>query len=238
MTAEPPARYDLGRVPHHEAVRHRFEERLNQVRQDAVALSGLVLENARRAGEAMLDGNLDLAQQVIDADDEVDERYEELERSVFETLARQQPVAGDLRFLVAMTRMLYEIERTGDLVVNCAKAVVRSEGLTLTPHLRGLLSTLTTESSALWARSLDVLAELDAEGGAAMEAADDVVDEAASVWFQSMGEAAEAHGLENAILLSRLGRFLERIGDHAVNIGQHVTYIVTGSFPEDRKAAD
>lgn len=225
-------------VPRHEEVRHHFEEILHQVRQDAVALGGLVLENARRVGEAMLENDFELANRVVEADDEIDERYQELERSVFETLARQQPVAGDLRFLVSMTRMLYEIERTGDLVVNCAKIMQRGQGLDLTPKLRGLLTSLATESAALFARSMDVLAELDAEGGAAMEAADDVVDEAAAVWFQTMGEAAEALGLENAILLSRIGRFQERIADHAVNIGQHVTYIVTGAFPDDHKAAD
>lgn len=225
-------------VPQQEQVRHHFEDILTQVRKDAVVLGALVLENGRRVAEAMLEGDLVLAQQAIDADDEVDLRYEKLERFVFETLARQQPVASDLRFLVSMTRMLYEIERTGDLVVNCAKVMLRGDGFELTPQLRGLLTRLTTESCALWARGLDVLAELDADGGAAMEAADDVVDDIASEWFASMASAAESSTLDNAIALSRIGRFQERIADHAVNIGQHVTYIVTGSFPDDRKSAD
>ena len=225
-------------VPHSEEVRHAFEAQMADERNGAVSLGGLVLENQKRVAEAMLENDLELARNVIEADDEVDARYEELETSVFQTLALQQPVAGDLRLLVSLTRILYELERTGDLVVNCAKMLQRSEGFDLTPRLRGLLTTLTSEAAELFARSLDALADLDAEGGAALDAADDVVDEAAGEWFSAMPETGEKHGVEEAIILSRIGRFQERIADHAVNIGQHVTYIVTGEFPEGHSSAD
>jgi len=225
-------------VPHSEEVRHKFEAQMAEERHGAVALGGLVLENQKRVAEAMLANDLELAKSVIDADDEVDAKYEELETAVFHTLALQQPVAGDLRLLVSLTRILYELERTGDLVVNCAKMLQRSEGFDLSPRLRGVLTTLTTEASALFARSLDALADLDGDLGAQLDADDDVVDETAGEWFEGMTEAAENHGVEGAILLSRIGRFQERIADHAVNIGQHVTYIVTGEFPEGHSSAD
>ncbi len=224
--------------PEREEIRHRFEESLDAVRRDSVALGSLVLENARRATEAMLNSDLGLAQRVVEADEEVNERYSELERRVFEILARQQPVAGDLRFLVSVTRMLYEIERTGDLVVNCATSLQRTEGFELSPATRGLLARVANEACRLWSRGLDVLADLDAEGGAGLEKEDDVVDDLVGEFFEILAAEAEMHGLETAIQMSRIGRYLERIADHAVNIGQHVTYIVTGSFPGDARAAD
>ncbi len=91
------------------------------IQQDLVTIGSLVLENVRLAGDAMVEGRLDLVEQVLRADDRVDQMYLETEKLTFGTLARQQPVAGDLRFLVSATRILYELERSGDLAKNCVK---------------------------------------------------------------------------------------------------------------------
>ena len=123
----------------HSEARHRFEESLDEVRTGILELGGLVLENARRAGEALLDNRLDLARIVVGADEEIDHRYSRLEFRVFEIMARQQPVAGDLRFLVASTRILYEIERSGDLAVNVAKGLLRRDGYTMPPAIHALV---------------------------------------------------------------------------------------------------
>ena len=162
----------------------------------------------------------------------------ELARQLLEVMARQQPVAGDLRFLVSSTRMIYELERTGDLVVNCARALLRNEGLELTSHARGLLDRAAREAANILASSLDTLADLDAEAGARLEEDDDVVDETIGEFFGGLGKESETCGLDTVIELSRIGRYLERIADHGVNIGQHVHYIVTGTFPGGHKAAD
>lgn len=212
--------------------RQNFHEILGGVRRDTVALGALVLENTRRVAEALLENRLDLANQVIETDDEVDERYVELEHRVFEVMARQQPVAGDLRFLVSMTRMLYEIERSGDLAVNCAKGLVRRDGYTMPPEVHSILARMSRASLELFGSSMDALTEMEEGAGERLDVDDDVVDDIVSEFYGAIASSADSIGLDLAIELSRLGRYFERIADHAVNIGEHITFIVTGEFPE------
>lgn len=212
--------------------RQSFADVLDQVRMDSVALGALVLENTQRAADALLENRIDLAEDVVVADDEIDARYVELEQRVFEILARQQPVAGDLRFLVSVTRMLYEIERSGDLAVNAAKGLIYRDGYTLPPEIQSLLARIAKGAVDLFGEGLDALRAMDAEAGLALDAADDVVDELVGEFYAAVGSQAEELGLELAVELSRVGRYLERIADHAVNIGDHIAFIVTGEFPE------
>lgn len=213
-------------------VRRSFEEELTQLRRQAVQIGGLVLENTRRATEAFLEGRLDLADRVVAADDEIDRRYVEAEQAIFETIARQQPVAGDLRLLVALTRILYDLERSGDLAVNCANATKWLHGVEVTPDLRGPLSRLMTEAASIFAQALDVLADLDAERGRRLDAEDEIVDDLLGEFYRTLIPMAEKQGFEQAMALSRVGRYLERIADHGVNVGEHVSFIVEGEFPE------
>lgn len=216
----------------HEETRQTFHEVLDGVRRDTIALGVLVLENTRRVAEALLENRLDLANQVIAADDEIDTRYVGLEHRVFEILARQQPVAGDLRFLVSITRMLYEIERSGDLAVNCAKGLVRRNGYTLPAELVSILARMSRASVELFGKSLDAFGEMDGTAGARLDDEDDTVDELVSSFYAGIAANADELGLDLAVELSRIGRYFERIADHAVNIAEHVTFIVTGEFPE------
>lgn len=219
----------------HESVRHHFDDELDSLRNDAVGLGALVLENLKRASEAITENDLELARTTIDADREVNRRYVEMEQRVFGVLVRQQPVASDLRLLVSLTRILYELERTGDLVVNCAKALLRGDGFDLQPSRSNLLTRMLDGSAHVFAKGLDALSDMDAEAGAEVDIDDDAVDALVGEWFEGLAEDAEAVGLDSAILMSRLGRFLERIADHGVNIGQHVVYIVTGEFPPEHE---
>ena len=95
---------DTGHVVHrhHDETRHHFSEILDEIRNGMVEMGSLVVENARRASVALVENRLEMVQGIIDADKEVNQRYAELERLTFETLARQQPVAKDLRFLVSL----------------------------------------------------------------------------------------------------------------------------------------
>ncbi len=215
----------------HSDARHRFEESLDEVRTGILELGGLVLENTRRAGEALLENRLDLARIVVGADEEIDQRYSRLEFRVFEIMARQQPVAGDLRFLVAATRILYEIERSGDLAVNTAKGLLRRDGYVMPPSVHALVARMARGSTALFARSLDALRTLDPDASAAIDKDDDEVDSAVADLYHTVAANSDNMGFDLAIELSRIGRYFERIGDHAVNIAEHVTFVVTGSFP-------
>jgi phosphate transport system protein len=215
----------------HVDIRHRFEAELEAVKQGTVRLGSLVLENAKRLTDALMENRLDLAQEVIDRDEEIDEAYVALEHRVFKVMALQQPVAGDLRFLVSITRMLYEIERSGDLVVNTAKGLIRQHGYHLSPALTAVLSRLAQISAQVFSEGIDALAAMDATAGPRLDKRDDEVDSLVAEFYTLLGVEAEEMNVNTAIELSRAGRYLERISDHAVNIGEHMTFVATGLFP-------
>jgi len=217
--------------PHHSEIRHRFEAELEEIKRASVSLGSLVLENAGRLSEALLENRLGLAQEVIDADEGVDRAYIDLERRVFRVIALQQPVAGDLRFLISIIRVAHEIERSGDLVVNCAKGIVRQQGFRLSHQLQGVLARLCRAALDLFARGIESVADLDAEAGPRLDHEDDVVDALVGQFYTLLAVEAEGMNVDTAIELSRVGRYMERIADHAVNIGEHIAFSVTGIFP-------
>ena len=228
-----------GHVVHrqHDETRHHFSEILDEIRNGMVEMGSLVVENARRTNMALVENRLDMVQGIIDADTEVNQRYAELEALTFETLARQQPVAKDLRFLVSSTRILYELERTGDLVVNIAYIVDNLRGLPGSPQLRSLVERMAEASCDLFATAITALGDLDEDVGRRLDEDDDVVDDLVAAFHQRCSEERDSIGLEAGIALNRLGRFWERIGDHAVNIGENIVYIVTAEFPGDTHLA-
>ncbi len=216
-----------------EEARARFDAQLAEVRQRLVELGSLVTENLHRAGEAMREGRLDLIPEIRQADLEINHRCYDLEQSVFELLARQQPVAGDLRLLISATRIIYEQERSGDLVVNCANMLQREEGFPDLPNIHALLSRAVEAAAGVFAMSVDAIADGSPDAGATIDRADDAVDDLISRFYTEVGKEAENIGLETAIALTRVGRFLERIADHGVNIGEHITYVQTAQLPRE-----
>lgn len=215
----------------HTEIRHRFEAQLGEIHDGLVRMSSMVLENTKRVGEALIENRLDMVDDVLRADDEIDVLYAQLEEDTFGVLARQQPVAKDLRFLVSATRMLYELERSGDLAVNCAKALRRSDGFSMSSQLRATLGRLIEESTSLFGQGIDALVDMDGTAGARLDNEDDRVDEACGVFYRELAAESEALGMPAAIELSRIGRYLERIADHAVNMAETITYTVTSQWP-------
>jgi phosphate transport system protein len=195
------------------------------------------VENVRLAGDAMVEGRLDLVEKVREADDRIDQLYLVAEKRTFGTLARQQPVAGDLRFLVAATRILYELERTGDLAYNCVKMLERLNGFPYHAAITPLMEASIAAGCKVFAMGVDALDEMQPDAGIAIDRADDEVDDLVSEFYSAVGLHSGEIGLPSAIGLSRVGRFLERIADHAVNIGEHVTYVVTAALPGEAQVA-
>lgn len=215
----------------HQQIRKHFSEQLDDIHSGLVEMASLVLENTKRVGEALLENRLDLKDDICRVDAEIDELYTRLEHTTFEVLARQQPVAKDLRFLVSATRMLYELERSGDLAVNCVKAMERVDGFVMSSSLKATLGRLIDESTALFGRGIQALADMDSTAGSRLDQEDDLVDEICGDFYQELARDSVNVGLPAAIELSRIGRFLERIADHAVNVAESVTYIVTSHWP-------
>ncbi len=215
-------------------VRRGFHHDLDLVRDDLVRLAGMVSEALARATQALLDGDLRVAEDIITNDDVLDTLAVDIEERCYSLLALQQPVAIDLRALVAATRMVSEIERSGDLVVNIMKAARRLYGTDLDPRLRGFITSLGAEVGRLFRLAMDAYADRNEGLAAALDDMDDAVDTLHAEYIAAIFESHDrkAIPLQAAVQLALVGRYYERIGDHAVNIGERVRYMVTGWMPE------
>jgi phosphate transport system protein len=219
--------------------RKSFHQELAEIRDQIVELGALVREFIPRGTDVLLTGDMGGALSLIDADDEIDALTLHIEEQCYSALARQQPMASDMRSIVTAVWLTGELERSGDLMVNVAKAARRIYGATLDPRLRGLIERMSEEASRLISLSLDAYVERDASLGAALGDIDDALDALHGDYIEAIFDAHSGNdlGLQPAVQLALVGRYYERIGDHAVNIGQRVQYMVTGWLPEQTGAA-
>jgi phosphate transport system protein len=218
--------------------RSTFHQQLDDIQRDLVRLAARVIETITRGTEALLDLDLAAAQQLIDGDDEIDALTLDIEERCFTVLARQQPMASDMRAVVTAIRLTSEIERSGDLMVNVAKAARRLYGTEIPGRLRHLLAAMADEAVRLYGLAMDAYAEGDANLAGALDDMDDRLDELHADYIQAILELhADVRDVQGAVQLALVGRYYERIGDHAVNIGERVRYMVTGWLPEHTSAA-
>ena len=222
-----------------EDIRKSFHHDLDVIRDDIVRLASMVTEALGKATQALLDGDLDTANEIIQGDDVLDTLALEIEERCYQLLALQQPMATDLRALVAAIRMVAEIERSGDLVSNIMKASRRMYGAEFDPKVRGLIARLGQEVHRLFRLSMDAYVDRNDGLAAALDDMDDSVDALHADYIQSIFESHEASAmqLQTAVQMALVGRYYERIADHAVNIGERVRYMVTGWLPEHTGAA-
>lgn len=220
-------------------VRRSFHHQLDEVRDELVRAAGLVSEAMARATQAFLDGDLSAAEEILRGDDEIDALTLHVEERCYQLLALQQPMASDLRALTTAVRLSGEIERAGDLVGNIMKAARRIYGVEIDPRTRGLLEQLGAQSHHLFRLAIDAYVEQDVGLASALDDMDDVIDRMHVEFIESIFETRESGelGLQPAVQLALVGRFYERIGDHAVNIGERVRYLCTGWLPEHTGAA-
>jgi phosphate transport system protein len=213
-------------------LRKGFHHELDEVRTDLVRLAAAVIEAIPRATAVLLNGDLDGANALIRHDDEIDSLSIEL-------LALQAPVAGDLRQLVAIVKMVADIERSADLTVNICKAARKIYGHELDPRMRGLISRMSEQAQQLFSAALESFEENDAAKAAAIDDMDSFLDGLQREFVRTIFEshADTRIDLQVAIQMAMVARFYERIGDHAVNIGERVQYVVTGWLPEHKGAA-
>jgi phosphate transport system protein len=220
-------------------IRKSFHQQLVEVQRDIVRLAGMVTEIIPRGTDVLLRGDLREAKELIEGDDLLDVLTLEIEERCYQLLALQQPMASDLRAIVTALRMLSEIERSGDLVTNIAKAARRLYGADLDPRLRGYIGRMGEESARLFRLAIDAYVEHDADKAAALDDLDDVLDDLHREYIQAIFESqhGRALDLQVSVQLALVGRYYERIGDHAVNISERVQYMITGWLPEHTGAA-
>jgi phosphate transport system protein len=220
-------------------LRRGFHLELDKVRMELARLAAAVIEAIPRATAVLLNGDLDGANALIQHDDEIDSLSIELEERCYQLLALQAPVAGDLRQLVAIVKMVGDIERSADLTVNICKAARKIYGHDLDPRMRGLISRMSEQAQQLFSAALESFEENDAAKAAAIDDMDSFLDGLQREFVRTIFEshADTRIDLQVAIQMAMVARFYERIGDHAVNIGERVQYIVTGWLPEHTGAA-
>ncbi|MEO6318794.1 MAG: phosphate signaling complex protein PhoU [Acidimicrobiales bacterium] len=219
-------------------LRPTFHQQLDEVRRDLVRVAARVTEAIMRGTDALVNADLAAAQALIDGDDEIDTLSLDIEERCFMILARQQPMASDMRAVVTAIRLTSEIERSGDLMVNVAKATRRIYGSEVPLPLRHLLHAMAGEAARLYGLAMDAYAEGDANLGGALDDMDDRLDQLHEDYIQTILELhADVRDVQMAVQLALVGRYYERIGDHAVNIGERVQYMVTGWLPEHTGAA-
>ena len=211
-----------------------YHRELDELNAGVLRLGALACETIPRGTEVLLGGNLAEAQSIIDADDEIDRLSVELEEKCFQIIALQAPMAGELRRIIAITKLVAEIERSADLMVNVCKASRRMYGAELSPRIRGVLGSMAKEANKLLRLSLDAFADENVSLASALADIDDELDQLNRDIVEAIFEAHSVQQIDlaAAVQLALIARYYERIGDHAVNIGERVTYMVTGWMPE------
>ncbi len=219
-------------------IRSQLDERLTLIQADLVEMIETVATRVGEVTSAMLEGDIESADRLIAGDDEIDLLSLRVEEGCVETLIREQPVASDLRFVVAAIHMNSDVERSGDLVANIAKAVGRLQGAHPDHHVRDLVARMSSEAQTLLRRASESFVTRDAELAASIDELDDLLDDLHYRYIQHVIADARRGDLDpqQSLQLALVGRFYERIGDHAENIGERVRYIVDGWLPEAQAA--
>ena len=213
-------------------MRDTYHDQLDAMVQDLFSMSRLVSRGVTLATAALIRADLALAEQVVDGDDEVNALYRGVETQAFELLARQQPVAGDLRVLVTSLRIVVDLERAGDYVVHLAKiARRRHPASAISPELHDTVLEMGQTAQQILDKTGTVIATRDLRLAAELEADDDTMDGLQKRLFTLLLKG-EGQDVEAAVDATLVGRYYERLADHAVAVGHRVTYMVTGEHAD------
>ncbi len=214
-------------------MRDAYADQLDSIRDDLVLLARLVREAVSEGTAALLEGDALRAEQVISNDAETDALRIKIEEHSFELLSLQNPVAGDLRMLVASLRMVSEFERMGDLAVHVAKiARLRVPDIAVPDEVVPMISRMAAVAEVMIGRVEHIIAESDVAAAEALEEIDQEMDRMRRNSFRELLGSDWAHGVEPAVDIALLGRYYERIADHAVIMASRVIYVITGLLPE------
>lgn len=219
-------------------IRTQLDERLETIEADLLDMMELVTERIGAVTSALLEGDVAEADELISQDDDVDVISLRVEEGCIETLVREQPVASDLRLVVAGMHMNSDVERSGDLTTNIAKAVGRLQGSTVDDRVRELIAQMAAQAALLFRRAAEAYRTRDPELAASIDELDDVLDDLHYEYIQTVIHEARRGEMDpqQSLQLALIGRFYERIGDHAENLGERVRYIATGWLPESQAA--
>jgi phosphate transport system protein len=203
--------------------RQEFERALESIEAKVIELFAMVAEDLPGATHALLTGSNEMLQVLAERERLIDALYPEIEELVNREILLQAPVASDLRFLLSVLRIVPELERSHDLVVQIASRANHILGEDLSPRCRGLVERMGNTASAMWRQAVDSWYQRDRDAAATLEVRDDEMDELHASLIAEL--AAGGMALPVTMEMTLVARFYERLGDHAVNIARRVMYL-------------
>jgi phosphate transport system protein len=220
-------------------MRVTLQEELDTLHATLLEEGELVLRALRGAMEALEQRDPELADEVIAFDDEVDRQYVAIEEGIASLLARQAPAAGDLRLVLAMLHNNLHLERMADYCVTIAKLTKLVYGITPDQKLIVAFQEMGARDEEMIRAALDSFANRDVAGAEALVELDELVDRGnRRVVEHVLALGSNLTLREWGLRMIVVSRCLERIGDHAVDIGEQTAYLVTGEFREFTDASD
>jgi phosphate transport system protein len=219
-------------------MRDAFHEELDAIQATLVTMGEMVAVAMERSSAALLNADVKLAEQVISEDEKLDTIQHDLEARAINLMARQQPVAQDLRILVTSLRMSADLERMGDLCHHIAKlARMRYPAVAVPPELVSTIENMGKTAKKIIEKSTHVVKNQDLQAAIELETDDDEMDTLHRALFVALLDDSWSHGIETAIDMTLLGRYYERCADHAVSIARRVYFLVKGEYASESQAA-
>ena len=209
-------------------MREQFRQELKAVHCEVVDILSTVTDSTRLAVTSLIAGDVDLADKVIAGDDDLDVRCVGVEERVLETIATQFPVARDLRLLQSLAYMAIHLERMADLSVNIAKAAKRTAGRRGPQTLYDLIQAQGNLVYRVLDATREALENRDLELALKLPELDEPIDHLYKQFFRELARLHDEEDIEWASSMVLASRYLERIADNAVDIGERIAYLITG----------
>ncbi|MBN2404187.1 MAG: phosphate signaling complex protein PhoU [Coriobacteriia bacterium] len=213
-------------------MREGFRKELKDLKAEVIGIGRSVIDVTKLATRSLVEGDVDLAAQVIAGDDDLDARCLGIEEHSLEITATQFPVARDLRLLHSLAYIAMHFERMGDLGVNIAKAARRTASRRGPQTLYDLIQAQGNLVHRVLEAMLEALEKNDLELARKLELLDEPIDHLYKQFFRELARLQAEEDIEWASSMVLASRYLERIADHAVDIGERITYMVTGEFEQ------
>jgi phosphate transport system protein len=212
-------------------IRSVFQDELDSVSQSLVDLCEKVAGTIQKATQSLLTSDLKLAEEIIASDIAIDDFQHDLDARIIDIVARQQPVASDLRALATALRMSADLERMGDLAHHIAKVTrIRHPQSAIPVEFYLMFESLGQAAEKIARKTAVVINTRNTEMALEVEKDDDEIDDLHRQLITALVAPNWAHGVETAVDLTLLGRYYERYADHAVSVSRRVYFLVTGKF--------
>lgn len=216
-------------------MRKTFEQKLDEVTGDVIVMGSLVQNTVNDAINSLINGDVELAQKVIDGDDKIDDYDVLIEQKCMFIQAEHQPVAKDLRLIHSIYIIIIYLERIGDICVSIGKLTRRlylEEKKQIRKEILDILIEMGSLVKTVLDKALKAFKNKDYKLATKLEQIDDAVDDIQKILYQKIYSihAKDEDNVKLVTNISLASRYLERIGDNAVNVGDRVLYYLTGDF--------